>query len=388
MIVLLFIIAAVHAQLASAHLHKLTTASIAFSQKLYQRVAATEPNIVYSPYSIHSALTMMLLGARGDTAAELRKTLRVTSFGRSLHPTYSELISEINSVTEVELKTADAIFVNPYFLVAPHFIQDTYFYYKALTVNIELQATGGPEKHINDFIAGRTRNIIQDVLSPGSIDSNTAMILINTIYFNGTWEQTFNEGRTELEHFNKLDGTLRKVEMMKTDRLVNIKRDKVNKMDVAQLPYRGGRFSLYFVLPHAQDGITELERRLARPKQVKQLFTGLNKTYILLAIPRFKTETTLSLTAPLQDMGILKAFDRNGANFSGMTSSPVYLSQVLHKAVIEVKEKETVAAAATVQIKLLVSAVPVERFIADHPFLYFLRDNQTGQILFQGKFSG
>ncbi|KAI8739265.1 leukocyte elastase inhibitor [Biomphalaria glabrata] len=178
--------------------------------------------------------------------------------------------------------------------------------------------------------------------------------------------------------------------MMNADRYVNIKRDNVNKVDVAELPFKGGRFSLYIALPRAVDGITDLEQLLVQPEKVKQLFTGLSSVRVQLSIPKFKTETTLSLNTPLRDMGIRKAFISNAANFSGITPAQVFISQVLHKAVIEVKETGTVAAAATVIGVSLTSVQlpPTQTFIADHPFVYFLRDNQTGQILFQGKFSG
>ncbi|XP_055863185.1 leukocyte elastase inhibitor-like [Biomphalaria glabrata] len=387
------VIVAIIGQLVSADLQQqlaLSSASSDFSQRLYQKVALDKPSIVYSPYSIHSALTMTSLGARGDTATEMKNTLSITSLGNSVHAIYKELIQQINSVTDVELNTANAIFVKPNFQIVPKFTQDTSEFYSAQTANIDLSADGGPEKPINDFVANKTKNIIQNILPPGTIDSNTVMLLVNTIFFNGTWRAPFEAHRTVSQDFKQLRGAVKQVQMMNADRYVNIKRDAVNKVDVAELPFKGGRFSMYIALPRAVDGITDLEQLLVQPEKVKQLFTGLSSVRVQLSIPKFKTETTLSLNTPLKDMGIRKAFISNAANFSGITSAQVFISQVLHKAVIEVKETGTVAAAATVIGVSLTSVQlpPTQAFIADHPFVYFLRDNQTGQILFQGKFSG
>ncbi|KAK6967366.1 antitrypsin-like isoform X1 [Biomphalaria glabrata] len=387
------VIVAVIGQLVSADQQQqlaLSSASSDFSQRLYQKVALNEPSIVYSPYSIHSALTMTSLGARGDTETEMKNTLGITSLGNSVHTIYKELIEQINSVTDVELNTANAIFVNPDFQIVPKFTRDTTESYSAQTANIDLSANGGPEKPINDYVSNKTKNIIQNILLPGTIDDDTVMLLINTIFFNGTWESTFDEHQTRNQDFNQLPYVVKQVEMMTDDRNANIKRDAVKKVDVAELPFKGGRFSFYIALPHAVDGITDLEQLLVQPANVKQLFTGLTNIRVRLSIPKFKTETTLSLNNPLKDLGIRKAFIKNAANFSGITSADIFISEVLHKAVIEVKETGTVAAAATVG-KLVFESLPLpprERFTADHPFVYFLRDNQTGQILFQGKFSG
>uniref|UniRef100_A0A2C9L6N4 Serpin domain-containing protein n=1 Tax=Biomphalaria glabrata TaxID=6526 RepID=A0A2C9L6N4_BIOGL len=298
----------------------LSSASSDFSQRLYQKVALDKPSIVYSPYSIHSALTMTSLGARGDTETEMKNTLGITSLGNSVHTIYKELIEQINSVTDVELNTANAIFVKPNLQIVPKFTQDTTDYYSAQTANIDLSANGGPEKPINDYIANKTENIIQNVLQPGTIDDDTVMLLINTIFFNGTWEAAFDEHQTRNQDFNPLPYAVKQVEMMTDDRNVNIKRDDVNKVDIAELPFKGGRFSFYIALPQAIDGITDLEQLLARPEKVKQLFTGLSSVRVQLSIPKFKTETTLSLNTPLKDMGIRKAFISKVADFSGITS--------------------------------------------------------------------
>uniref|UniRef100_A0A2C9L7L1 Serpin domain-containing protein n=1 Tax=Biomphalaria glabrata TaxID=6526 RepID=A0A2C9L7L1_BIOGL len=118
---------------------------------------------------------------------------------------------DINSLKDVELNTANAIFVGPNFQIVPKFIRDTRNYFSAQTGNIDLSADGGPEKPINDYIADKTKNIIQDALSPGTIDTDTVMLLVNTIFFNGTWQRTFDPHDTRNQYFYQLGGAVKQV---------------------------------------------------------------------------------------------------------------------------------------------------------------------------------
>uniref|UniRef100_A0A2C9KWC2 Serpin domain-containing protein n=1 Tax=Biomphalaria glabrata TaxID=6526 RepID=A0A2C9KWC2_BIOGL len=217
------------------------------------------------------------------------------------------------------------------------------------------------------------------------------MLLINTIFLSGTWETVFDKRRTTNKKFYQPGGKVKEVEMMTDYRNVNIKKDNVSKVDVAELPFKGGRFSLYIALPRTVNGITDLEQLLVEPDQADQLFTGLTSVGARLVIPKFKTETMLNLNTPLKEMGITQAFNPSSANFSGISPVQIFINEVLQKALIEVQEIGTVAATArAINVKKL-SSGPLhlkENFIADHSFVYFLRDNQTGQILLQGKFTG
>ncbi|KAI8739267.1 Serine Protease inhibitor, partial [Biomphalaria glabrata] len=162
------IILAVIGQLVSADQQQqlaLSSASSDFSQRLYQKVALDKPNVVYSPYSIHLGLTMTSTGAGGDTATEMKNILGITALGSSVNSIYKDLIQQINSVTDVELYTANAVFVWPDLSVVPRFTLDLLSYYSAQTNRIKFSAGGGAEKPINDDVAARTRNIIT-VLPP------------------------------------------------------------------------------------------------------------------------------------------------------------------------------------------------------------------------------
>ncbi|BFZ05359.1 hypothetical protein BsWGS_08398 [Bradybaena similaris] len=370
----------------------LSSASSGFSQRLYQKIASgKQESTIYSPYSIHSTLSMTSLGARGETATELFRTLGLTALpGNSAHQAYHDLIVQLNSNKDVKLHTANAIFVNPRMAIEEQFVNDVKTEYLARSSNFDLAAVGGPEKEINDFVKDTTEGLIPNIISPGSINSMTVMVLVNAIFFNGTWAEKFTEYKTKKQNFQKLGGATSQVDMMYDERFVNIKRN-VQGVDVAELPFLGQRFSLYIALPQTTDGITALESSLASAGFVDQLFEGLSAVRVRLSVPKFKIETTLGLNSALQELGIVKAFDPNNANFQGISAAGnVYISDVVHKAVIEVKETGTVAAAATA-IQIVSAAIiepPNDIFKADHPFVFFLRDNQSGNILFQGKFLG
>ncbi|CAG5125391.1 unnamed protein product, partial [Candidula unifasciata] len=337
---------------------------------------------------IHSALTMTSLGARGETSAELSTALELTNLtGNSAHQAYHDLILQLNTNNGIKLHTANAIFANPNIPIEEQFVKDVQSEYLAKSSSFDLAAVDGPEKIINDFVNENTEGLISDLLSKGSINSRTVLVLVSAIFFNGTWEDQFSKYRTQKQNFFQLGGAKSEVDMMYDERYVFIKRN-VQGVDVAELPFTGGRFSLYIALPQETDGITALEHSLASPGYADQLFEGLRPVRVKLSVPKFKIESTFGLNSALQGLGIVRAFDAGSANLEGISaSSKVYISDVLHKAVIEVKETGTVAAAATA-IHVSAPSVqlpPIELFKADHPFVFFLRDNQSNSILFQGK---
>ncbi|CAG5130067.1 unnamed protein product [Candidula unifasciata] len=369
----------------------LSSATRGFSQQLYQKIALDKPNTVFSGYSIHSALSMTLLGARGDTAAELSTVLGLTALtGNSSHLAYRDLIDRLNSAEKVKLHTANALFVNPNIPIEAQFVADTRTYYQAKVENFDLAAAGGPEKQINVYVENKTEGVIKDLLSKGSVSASTSTVLVNTVFFNGTWLRVFSAGKTQPRDFRQLGGKKSQVSMMNDDRSVNIKRNVLGA-DVAELPFVGNRFALYIALPTSVDGITELETALAVQGNVEQLFQGLTSRRVKLSIPKFRVESQFGLNEPLKQLGLVQPFSPSSANFQGISRvDRLVITDVLHKAVIETTETGTTAAAATAVIVGLTSVMepPAELFDADHPFLFFLVDKETNSTLFEGKFSG
>ncbi|XP_035826973.1 serpin B3 [Aplysia californica] len=372
---------------------ELSKANAGFSQRLYQKIAVGKSEAVYSPYSIHSALSMTALGARGQTASEMYSTLGLTSMAAGPDNAYHDLIVRLNSAKDVQLYTGNGIFTNPSFNIVPSFVTDVQNKYFAKAEAFDMNAAGGPEKPINDFIERNTHDMIKNVVKSNSITSDTVMLLVNTLFFKGNWAENFDVYKTQKKPFHQLGGARSQVDMMKDERHVNFKSDNSLKADMVRIPFKGGRFSLYVVLPQSVDGITALETSLTSGDAINKLFDGLEPKYASLEIPKFRIESSFQLKDQLKALGMVKAFDAKAANFSGITpAKETYISSVIHQAMIEVKETGTTAAATTaVSIEatsLLVPPPDMVYFRADHPFLFFLRDDQTKQILFQGKFSG
>ncbi|CAL1535203.1 unnamed protein product [Lymnaea stagnalis] len=364
----------------------LSAAESSFSQKLYKNVALQQSNIVYSPYSIHSVLTMTSLGARGNTATEMINVLELGSIA-SPHQTYHDLIVEWNSVTGVVLNTCNAIFSDPLEMILPSFTNQVTGYYLATARNLDLAE---PEKAINSLVANKTNGVISEVLKPGSLDPSNVLVLVNVIFFNGTWENPFHDYSTQKQDFHQLGGVVTKVDMLKDfGHHARYKNDDALGVDVVELFFKGNQFSFYIALPQKVDGIKDLENQLTAPGKVDLLFQGLQSGTVDLSVPKFKIETSLDLEQTLITMGMASAFNSR-ADFSGINGvGSLQIDKVIHKAVIEVQETGTVAAAATVvSITKELIMIPDAVIVADHPFLFFIRDNKNNAILFQGKFSG
>ncbi|XP_059168240.1 antichymotrypsin-2-like [Physella acuta] len=389
MIKIMLMVLAIAGQLANGRKNKaydLSKVTSEFSQRLYRKVALDKGSMVFSPFSIHSILTLTSLGAYGKTKDEMLKTLGVTSISRASKK-YEEVIKQTNSNKNVDIGTGNAIFVKPESQIKKRFAKEAETKFSATTTNFDLSAPGGPEKAINDYIAEATKNLIKKVLSKGSITASTAMVLVNTIFFNGAWVKNFNDARNQT--FSKSEKKNITIEMMAKEMEIKHKKDTSNHVQVAEIPFKGRRFALYIALPLKVGGIASLEQLISHPTKMEKLFKGLKKKRVFVDIPKFTTETTLDLKQPLIELGMVEAFGP-GADFRDISSGSLSISDVLHKAKIEVKEIGVTAAAATVlqANTRMLGRQPQAIFVANHPFLYFLRDRRTGLILFQGKFSG
>ncbi|KAI8739362.1 serpin B3 isoform X2 [Biomphalaria glabrata] len=362
-----------------------------FSQRLYYVIGRKEANIVFSPHSVHSLLTLASKGAREPTAEVMKEALGITSLGDSVHSTYQDISREVRYPDSVQLGLGNGIFVKPGFTIDENFDQDAQSYYAAAVENINLGYPGGPEIPINEYIAMETQNNIQDLLSQGTINDNTRMLLVSVLLFRGSWKQQFDREETVQQTFHTDISATKVLDMMHDARTMRIKRDDDNQVDVGELCFEGDTYCLYIAIPQRIVTFMSLENSLAQPYRVSSLFEGLNDVYVELVVPKFKIETQLNLKSALTELGFGDIFDEDSADFSGIGSSDLYINDVIHKAVFEVTEDGTFGTAATVADgsgKSLSTSPPLERFIVDRPFIYFLRNKNTGHILLQGKFSG
>ncbi|KAL9868127.1 LOW QUALITY PROTEIN: serpin B6-like [Geothlypis trichas] len=349
-------------------------------------------NVFFSPFSIASALSMVLLGSRGSTEAQT-KVLSLKN-AQDAHNGYQSLLSEINHPnTKYILRTANRLYGEKTFEFLASFIESSEKSYHAGLEQMDfLHAWEDSRKQINVWVEERTEGKIQNLLAEGILDSMTRLVLVNAIYFKGSWEEQFNKQSTRERPFQITKDETRPVQMMFKEANFNMTYIGDLQTKILELPYVGNELSMIILLPDKiQDGSTGLER-LERELTYEKLIDWINpemmdSTKVRVSLPRFKLEENYDLKPLLSSMGMPDAFDLGKADFSGISSgNELVLSEVVHKSFVEVNEEGTEAAAATAAVMMMRCAMIVPEFTADHPFLFFIRHNKTCSILFCGRF--
>jgi serpin B len=363
----------------------------AFALDLYHQVSGMDGNLFFSPYSISTALAMTYAGARGETAAEMAKTLHFTLGQDELHPAFGQLIRDINGDgkdRKYQLTTANRLWGQKGYDFQADFLKLTQKDYGAGLQ--EVNFAGAPDaarKTINAWVEEQTKDKIKELLQPGIITGNTRLVLTNAIYFKASWFRPFRKEATAPGKFRLPDGTSVDVPMMhQTESAGYLKGDTFALLD---LPYERGDLSMIVLLPKEVGGLPALEKELTAEK----LGTWLAKRQpaeVRLTLPKFKMTSEFLLNGALAKLGMKKAFDPKQADFSGMTTrDQLFISAVVHKAFVDVHEAGTEAAAATAVVmekKDAAGGVPEPiPFTADHPFIFLVRDNRTGSVLFMGR---
>jgi len=375
-----------------AELTTLVSGNSTFAFDLYQALRDEDGNLFYSPYSISLALAMTYAGARGETAQQMADTLHFTLSQDRLHPAFNSLDLEFSQRGQgakgkdeggFRLNVANAIWgQRDYHFLATFLDVLAENYGAGLRV---LDFTKEPEKSriiINDWVSDETEGRIEDLLPPGSIGAPTRLVLTNAIYFNAAWQYPFDENATRDGLFHLLDGGEVTVPMMKQKKSLGY--TEGDGYQAVELPYDGRELSMVILLPQA--GQFDTFEKSLDAQRVDDIIKNLESSQVLLTMPRFEFESSFSLKETLPAMGMLDAFSGN-ADFSGMTGNrDLFISDVVHKAFVSVDEAGTEAAAATAVI-MVTGAPPgatVEVTI-DHPFIFLIRDIETGAILFMGR---
>ncbi|MCP4403702.1 MAG: serpin family protein [bacterium] len=360
-----------------------------FAFSLYSQLKDGEGNLFFSPYSISSALAMTYGGARKETAVEMAEALHFGLKQEFLHPAFAELASQfeiIQKAGNVALTVANALWLQEGIDLLEEYATLTKEHYEAgvFQVNFE-KASEDARKSINAWVEERTQGKIQDLLIPGSISEATRLVLTNAIYFKGRWEIEFEKELTKEEAFWLSPDKKIQVPLMQQQNI--FKYGETATAQLLQLPYSGGELAMLIVLPQAQDGLAALETELT-PEGLESWLQELAMREVNVVLPRFTTNAYFDLSETLQALGMSKAFTE-AADFSGIDGTQqLSISSVLHKAFVEVTEEGTEAAAATaaaIGVTSIQDPAPIPEFRADHPFLYLIRDNGSGSILFLGR---
>jgi serpin B len=364
----------------------------AFAFELYQALKGKAGNLFYSPYSISLALAMTYAGASGETAQQMADTLQFLLEQDKLHPAFNWLDAELAKRGEgaagkdgegFRLNIVNAIWGQKDYEFLTDFLDVLAQNYGAgLRILDFITETEKSRVTINDWVSDQTEGRIEDLIPQGAIDELTRLVLTNAIYFNAAWEYPFDEKMTADGPFYLLNGEQITVPMMRQTESFGYTEGE--GYQAVELPYDGGELSMVILLPEA--GKFETFEEGLQAQQVCDIISGLQLTEVTLTMPQFEFESEFSLKDTLADMGMPIAFS-GGADFSGMTGNPeLVISDVVHKAFVAVDEAGTEAAAATAVIMELtaVPKPPVEVTI-DHPFIFLIRDIETGAILFVGR---
>jgi len=363
-----------------------------FALKLYHLLGAQNGNIFFSPYSISEALAMTYAGARGQTAQDMAKALDFNLPQESLHPAFNQVDLDLaqrgkgakgKNGEGFQLKVVNAIWGQQGFqFQAPYLDTLAVNYDAGLRVVDFIKQPEQSRTTINRWVEDQTASRIKDLLPPGSINAMTRLILTNAIYFNAAWLSPFQKSATADGIFNRLDASTENVPMMK--QTLSFRYAEGDNFQAVELPYDGRDTSMVVLLPAS--GKFNIFEQSLDAVSMAQILNSLSQQQVALTMPKFQYDSTFGLKQALSTLGMSVAFT-DAADFSGMDGKRDLLIQdVLHKAFVSVDEAGTEAAAASAVI-VGTTAMPVKiaQMTIDRPFIFLIRDNPTGSILFLGR---
>ncbi len=384
-----------------------------FAFDLYDQLRGQKGNLFFSPYSISTALAMTYAGARGNTAAEINATLH---FGAgptdpALHKAFGSLVGDLNAAGKkgkFKLAVANALWPQHDYKFLPAFTTLVTKSYGAGLTPLDFKTkTEAARQTINRWVEQKTQNKIKALLKPGILTEDTRLVLTNAIYFKGDWATQFDKKRTKDAPFHTgLSGfkctigpkpvmvpmMYQKARFKYADLTIQAHHDRRERLlagtfELLQMPYKGNELSMVVLLPkdHFTESMTALEKSLTA-KNLSKWLGRARKQKVRVYLPKFKMTSEFSLANTLKAMGMKDAFTGK-ANLSGTDgTSKLFISAVVHKAFVDVNEEGTEAAAATGVVEGVTSVAPaIPTFRADRPFVFLIRDNKTGSVLFIGR---
>jgi serpin B len=359
----------------------LVKGNTAFAVRLYRDLGASPGNLFFSPYSISSVLGMAYAGARENTAKEMKDVLELQLDNTHLYSATQHVKQEIQANAQgagQKLRIANGL------CLTGGQVSDAFR--TILEENYDAEFFSGGVDKINGWVKRKTEGKIDMILE--QLDPHSVCVLLNAIYFKGTWQTQFEKQATREGPFQLSGGKAVTVPFMyqKSEYRLLTKND----FQALELPYKNKAISMIILLPREIDGLTQLEEQLTVESSRRWLEELDEKSAreVIVFMPKFKLGTEYDLVPSCRELGIKDAFDSGGkADFRGLgwPEGELWISQIKHKAFVEVNEEGTEAAAATAGEMVTVSAPRCPIFRADHPFIFIIRDNTTGSILFMGR---
>jgi len=355
-----------------------------FCSKLYDVMRSEEGNLIMSPFSVSSVMAMLSVGAAENTLKEIMSGLSFPTSSNLLLG-YKDIIPSLKSNESFTLETANTIFAMKDFSVVPQFQEVLQRNFQSSIQVVNFGDSQGAAMMINNWVQEMTKDKIQDFIRPDMLNDLTRMVLVNALYFKGDWTKKFNSKLTKDHEFFVSPSLTVNVPMMQHEGL-KTRFAHLDPLDskMIELSYKGDRIVMQLLLPEKRNGMKELEDKLNK-HEVQDLFDKISyEAEVDIQIPKFKLEHCISLKDNLKAMGIQDMFVENVADFSGIDPTrKLHVSTVVQKVYIEVNEDGSEAAAATGAV-MTANCMPAQ-FVADHPFVFYLRDKTTGVLLFQGR---
>ena len=365
----------------------IAAANNGFAVDFYREVTAKDGNIFFSPTSMFVAFSALYEGARENTADQMQQ---VFGFEPDLQARYNATAHFMSSVNRDDpnatLEMANALWPALQFVPSDSYVDAVRSVYLADVERVDF--TGGGADRINSWASEKTHGKIEEVLTPDAVDASTFLVITNSIYFNGSWTVPFPEEDTVNDDFWKRPSESVKTDFMRVqDRFDYVSLDGVQ---IIRMPYVGDRLSMLVILPNDKDGIGSLESGVSAG-QITQWKQSMQSHEVSVFMPKFTMETSYSLPAYLSSLGMVDVFDDSLADLSGIAPvepNGLYVSEAIHKAYVDVNEVGTEAAAITAVVLDFTSAQPPPpMFIANHPFIFIIQDDESGAILFMGRLS-
>ncbi|CAO2595700.1 Serpin B9 [Lemmus lemmus] len=352
-------------------------------------------NVCYSPMSISSALAMVLLGAKGDTAVQISQSFPSQALGlnpeEDIHQGFQGLLSNLNEPSrKYSLRTANRLFAENTCKILPTFKESCLQFYQSELE--QLSFANAPEKSrklINTWVSKQTEGKIPELLSEDSVNSDTRLVLVNALYFKGKWHQQFYKENTMEMPFKINKSEKRPVQMMCQEDTFNLAYVNEVQAQVLEMPYEGKELSLVVLLPDDGVDLSKVENSLTFEKLTAWTKPDFMKsTDVEVSFPKFKLQEDYDMESVFQHLGMVDVFQDGKADLSGMSPErDLGVSKFVHKSVVEVNEEGTEAAAASLDMIVACCASIIPTFCADRPFLFFIRHNKTNSLLFCGRFS-
>jgi len=373
-----------------------------FALELFAKLQSTKGNLFFSPYSISTALAMAHAGARNETESQMAGVLHfpvpvnrgTDSSSKSLPDkqqfasSFGNIIKDLNKRGQkgsYTLTVANALWGQKDYGFLEDFLELIQTSYDGRLNEVDfITATETARQTINAWVEEKTNDKIKNLISKGVLDSMTRLVLTNAIYFKGNWARQFKEDRTQDAPFTLTDG--QKIDVAMMNQKAEFGYLETDTFQALELPYVDDELSMVILLPKQLDALDEFEKTLT-PENLPLWLAKIHKREVVVFVPKFKMTSQFSLASVLKSMGMQDAFSSN-ADFSGINGKKdLFISAVIHKAYVEVNEEGTEAAAATGVVMRLTSIgpAPIPVFRADHPFLFLIRDNLSGSILFIGR---